>query len=292
MRVHLIDGTYELFRAYYGAPKGRGPDGREVGAARSLLRTFALLLADPTVSHLAVAFDTVVESFRNDLFSGYKTGDGIEPELLAQFPLAEVAVSALGIVVWSMIRFEADDAIATAASRFATDPRVEQVVIGSPDKDLMQCVREGRVVVWDRMRGRVFDETAVGEKFGVAPPSIPDYLALVGDAADGIPGLPRWGGKSAAAVLARYRHIEAIPDDEAEWEVRVRGATALAQALREHRSDAMLYRVLATLRTDVPLPESLDDLEWRGAPRRHLEGFCAQVGSEGVLSRIDRWRDA
>ena len=291
MRVHLIDGTYELFRAYYGAPKGRGPDGREVGAARSLLRTFALLLADPTVSHLAVAFDTVVESFRNDLFSGYKTGDGIEPDLLAQFPLAEGAVSALGIVVWPMIRFEADDAIATAAARFATDPRVEQVVIGSPDKDLMQCVRGSRVVVWDRMRGRVFDEAAVGEKFGVAPTSIPDYLALVGDSADGIPGLPRWGGKSAAAVLSRYRHIADIPDEDAQWNVNVRGAAALAGVLRERRSDAMLYRTLATLRTDVPLAESLDDLEWRGAPRQALEDFCDRVGSKGVLSRIKRWRD-
>jgi 5'-3' exonuclease len=292
MNVHLIDGTYELFRAYYGAPKAHGPDGREVGATRALLRSLAMLLADPAVSHLAVAFDTVIESFRNDLFDGYKTGDGIEPELLAQFPLAEAAVSALGIVVWSMIEFEADDALATAAARFAADERVERVVIGSPDKDLMQCVRGNRVVVWDRMRDHVYDDAEVGEKFGVPPASIPDYLALVGDAADGIPGLPRWGGKSAAALLARYRHIEAIPEDEAVWDLTVRGAAALACSLRDRKADAMLYRTLATLRVDVPLAETLEELEWRGAPRSRLEKFCAAIGGEGVVSRVPRWRDA
>ncbi len=292
MRVHLIDGTFELVRAYFGAPKRSGPDGREVGAVRALLRSFLLLLLDPTVSHPAAAFDTVIESFRNDLFSGYKTGEGIDPDLLAQFPLAEEAVSALGIVVWPMIPFEADDAIATAAARFAADPRVEQVVIASPDKDLMQCVHGNRVVVWDRMRDRVLDERGVVEKFGIAPASIPDYLALVGDTADGIPGLPRWGGKSAAALLARYGRIDAIPDDAERWEATVRGAAALAATLREGRGDAALYRTLATLRTDVPLSETLEDLEWRGAARRPLEELCARIGGEDILSRITRWRDA
>jgi len=288
MRVHLIDGTYELFRAHFGAPPATTPDGREVGAVRGLLRSLAALLAEPGVTHVACAFDTVIESFRNDLFAGYKTSEGVDPALLAQFPLAEEGCRALGITCWSMVEFEADDAIATAAARLADDPAVEQIRIGSPDKDLAQCVRGTRVVLLHRRTGEVLDESAVVEKFGVPPASIPDYLALVGDTADGIPGLPRWGAKSAAAVLARYGHLEAIPDDEAVWDVKVRGAAALAASLRAGREAAMLYRTLATLRTDVPL--DLSTLAWRGADRQALEAFCARVGERQLPGRIQRWR--
>ena len=231
------------------------------------------MIKEPDVTHIGCAFDSVVESFRNDLFDGYKTGEGIDPDLRAQFELAEQAVAALGIVVWPMVEFEADDGLAAGAARFADDPRVEQVVICSPDKDLAQCVSDGRVVTFDRIRRVVRDRQAIIEKFGVEPESIPDYLALVGDTADGIPGLSRWGAKSAATVLARYRHIEEIPDDEAIWDVKVRGAKSLAAVLREHREDALLYRRLATLRTDVPIEETLEDLEWHGADRGLVEAL-------------------
>ena len=287
MNVHLIDGTYELFRAFFGAPPATSPDGREVGAVRGLLRSLAALLAEPGVTHVACAFDTVIESFRNDLFPGYKTGEGVDPALLAQFPLAEEGCRALGISCWSMIEFEADDALATAAAHFEGDRAVGRVFICSPDKDLGQCVRGEKVVLLDRRKNLVLDESAVVEKFGIGPASIPDYLALVGDTADGIPGLPRWGAKSAAAVLARYGHLEAIPDDCEVWEVKVRGAAALAASLREGREKALLYRTLATLRTDVPL--DLSTLEWRGAPRAQLEAFCASVGERQLPGRIQRW---
>lgn len=290
MNVHLIDGTYELFRAYYGGRDAQSPGGMEVGATRTLLRSFLALLREPGVTHVAVAFDTVIESFRNQLFDGYKTGAGIEPALLAQFPLAEEAASALGLVVWGMREFEADDALATAAARFAGDARVEQVLLCSPDKDLTQCVRGSRVVCLDRMRQKVIDEPGVVAKLGVLPASVPDYLALVGDTADGIPGVPRWGAKSAATVLARYGHIEAIPDDEAAWEVKVRGAAGLAASLRAHRAEAGLYRTLATLRTDAPLDERLDDLAWQGARRDTLEELCARMGDDGFPERVPRWR--
>ena len=209
MNVHLVDGTYELFRAFYGAPAARSPDGDEVGAARGLLRSLVALLNQPTTTHLAIAFDQVIESFRNELFDGYKTGDGIDEDLWAQFPLAEELAAALGLVVWPMVEFEADDAIATAAGRFARSKQVDRVLLASPDKDLAQCVQGERVVLLDRMRDRVIDEAGVHEKWGVAPASIPDLLALVGDAADGIPGVPRWGAKSAAAVLRVHEHLEA-----------------------------------------------------------------------------------
>lgn len=290
MKVHLIDGTFELFRAHYGAPSARSPDGREVGATRGLLRSLAALLREPDCTHVAVAFDRVIESFRNELFTGYKTGDGIDPDLLAQFPLAERAAAALGVVVWPMVEFEADDALATAAARWADAPDVDTVLICSPDKDLAQCVRGDRVVTFDRIRRRLVDEAAVVAKFGVGPASIPDWLALVGDKADGIPGIPRWGAKSAAAVLARYRHIDAIPDDPAAWDVQVRGAGALAASLRAHRDEAALYRTLATLRTDVPLSESLADLRWRGAHRDAIAAICAELGETALLDRIDTWR--
>jgi 5'-3' exonuclease len=245
-------------------------------------------LREDGVTHIACAFDTVIESFRNDLFSGYKTGEGIAPDLWTQFPLAERASRALGIVTWSMVELEADDALATAAARFASEPAVDQVVLCSPDKDLAQCVRGSRVVCLDRLRGRVLDEPGVFARFGVAPSSIPDFLALVGDAADGIPGIPRWGARSSAALLARYGTIAAIPADSGAWEVKVRGAPALAESLNGRREEAALYRRLATLRTDVPLDEDLEDLRWRGPRRAELEALCGEIGEEGILERW--WR--
>jgi len=284
MKVHLVDGTYELFRSFYGPPPKKAPDGREVGATIGLLRSLLSLLSAPEVTHLGCAFDHVVESFRNDLFSGYKSGEGIDPDLFAQFPVAEEAVSALGIVVWPMVEFEADDALATAALRFQQDPMVDQVVICSPDKDLAQLVSQDRVVCWDRRRDIVYDEAAVMEKYGVAPASIPDWLALVGDAADGIPGIAAWGPKSSATVLSRYRHLEAIPANVEEWEVSVRGARRLLENLEAHREQAFLYRRLTTLRSDVPLTESLDDLEWKG-PQENFEQLCQGLGASNLLAR-------
>jgi 5'-3' exonuclease len=263
-KIHLVDGTFELFRAYYGGPSRRTDDDREIGAVRGLVRSLLALLGERGVTHVGVAFDHVVESFRNDLYPGYKTGEGLDPILFAQFGPAEAACRELGLVTWSMVEFEADDALATAAHRFAGEPSVQQIVICSPDKDLAQCVRDEYVVCLDRMRRKTLDAAGVEEKFGVPPESIPHWLALVGDSADGYPGIPRWGAKSAAAVLGHYRELERIPDDPLEWAVPVRGAAALAENLRVRRADAELYRQLATLRTDVPLTESLDDLRWRG----------------------------
>lgn len=285
MKIHLFDGTYELFRAFYGAPSKVTAAGEEVGATRSLLLSLAGFTKQPGVTHLAVAFDHVIESFRNELFLGYKTGDGIDPLLWAQFPLAEEVVRALGVVCWPMVEFEADDALATAAHRFASE--VEQVVILSPDKDLMQCVRGQQVVVHDRLRDRTYDETGVVAKHGVLPASIPDYLALVGDTADGIPGIARWGAKSAAAVLAEYGHLEHIPDDDRAWKVKVRGAPALAQNLREARATSLLYRKLATLRIDVPLAETLDDLRWRGPHKAELQSLCDRIEDDTVMVRLE-----
>ncbi len=290
MRVHLIDGTFELFRAFYGGPSAQSPAGSEVGATRALLGSLLVELRDFEATHVAVAFDRVIESFRNELFDGYKTGEGIEPALFAQFPLAERAAEALGFVVWPMVEFEADDAMATGAERFGSDSRVEEVVLCSPDKDFAQCVRGDRVTCFDVIRRRRLDEEGVVLKFGVPPASIPDYLALVGDTADGIPGLRGWGARSAAAVLARWRHLDAIPDDVSRWEVKVRGATRLADTLREGREEALLYRRLATLRTDVPLRETLEDLEWRGADERALKELCAELGDDAPLARVTRWR--
>lgn len=262
MRLHLIDATYELFRAHFGYPRRRNSSGVEVGAVRGLIDSTRRLLADPEVTHVAATTDTVVRSFRNDLYDGYKTGEGIDPELLAQFPLAEQALEALGVTVWRMEEFEADDALATAALRYCDD--VDQVLLLSPDKDLAQCVVGDAIVMVDRRRKLVIDEEGVWKKFGVAPESIPDYLALVGDAADGIPGIPAWGAKSASTLLARYRRIERVPLDETTWEVTVRGAARLGASLREHRDDALFYRTLTTLRRDVPITETLEDLRWRG----------------------------
>jgi 5'-3' exonuclease len=278
VNVHLVDGTYELFRAHFGAPPATAPDGREVGATRGLVRSLRALLKEEGVTHVAVAFDQVIESFRNRLFPGYKTAEGVPPELLAQFPLAEQAARALGLVVWPMVEFEADDALASGAARFAGAPGVERVFLCTPDKDLAQCVRGREVVGLDRMRRKVLDEAGVREKFGVSPGSIPDWLALVGDSADGIPGLDRWGEKSAAAVLARWGRLEAIPDDAAAWEVPVRGAARLAESLRAGRTEALLYRTLATVRTDVPLEEELEALRWRGERPGELAALKAALG--------------
>lgn len=285
MQVHLIDGTFELFRAYFAVPKSQAPSGNEVGAARGLLRSFTALLGSPDVTHVACAFDHVIESFRNELFRGYKTGDGIDPDLLSQFELAERVTRALGIVTWPMIEFEADDAIATASQRFAALPEVTRVVIASPDKDLAQCI-SSKVVCWNRIRNTWLDEPGVVAKFGIPPASIPDYLALVGDSADGIPGIPRWGAKSAAALLAEYGRLEDIPASSADWRVSVRGAQVLAQNLQAMREESLLYRRLATLRLDVPLAESLPELEWRGAVERELEALCADLGEPSVLPRL------
>ena len=289
MKIHLIDGTYELYRSFFGAPKAQ-VSGCEVGATRGILRSLLSLVREDGVSHLAIAFDHVIESFRNDLFDGYKTGEGIPEDLMSQFALAERATQALGIVTWSMVDFEADDALATAAARWADAPGVEQVLICTPDKDLAQCVTGRRVVRFDRMRRLLLDEAGVIEKFGVPPRSIPDWLGLVGDSADGIPGIPRWGEKAASSVLARFFRIEDIPDDPGRWGVNVRGAAALAQNLAARRKDALLYKQLATLRTDVPLSETLGDLEWKGARRDELLALCREIDDEDFLARVPRFQ--
>jgi len=290
MKVHLVDGTYELFRAFFGVPPATDGAGRPVNAVRGLLATLASLLSERDVTHVAVAFDSVIESFRNQLFDGYKTGEGIEPDLLAQFELAERAISALGMVVWRMVEFEADDALATGAARFRDAPGVEQVVICSPDKDLSQCIVTSRVICRDRRQRVDRNEEDVVAKFGVPPASIPDWLGLVGDSADGIPGIPGWGAKSTAIVLGHYLEIEAIPDAASEWDVQVRGRERLAASLAERREEAALYRRLATLRTDVPLAEDLGQLEWGGPRRAELEALCRAIGTEEILDRVPRWR--
>lgn len=289
MKIHLVDGTYELFRNHFGAPPKKAPDGRQVGATLGLLRSLLLLLSSPEVTHIACAFDHVIESFRNDLFPGYKTGEGIDPDLLAQFPLAEEAVSALGVVVWPMVEFEADDALGTAVARFQNEKEVEQIVICSPDKDLAQLVSGIRVVCWDRRRDILIDEAGVVEKYGVKPASIPDWLALVGDSADGFPGIPGWGVKSASTILAHFGHIESIPEDLDAWGMSLGRAKRLSENLAERREEAFLYRKLATLRNDVPLKENLEDLEWLGAQER-LKEICAELGEEKIPERISRWR--
>jgi 5'-3' exonuclease len=294
MKVHLVDGTYELFRHHFGAPPRKAPDGREVGATVGLLRSMQSLLTTPGITHVGVAFDHVIESFRNDLYPGYKTGQGVDPALLAQFPLAEEAVASLGMVVWPMVEFEADDALATATKRFQKLNLVEQIVICSPDKDLAQLVSGERVVCWDRRREIVLDEAGVRAKFGVPPESIPDWLALVGDAADGYPGISGWGAKSAAVVLSSYKHLEAIPEDPAKWEpgtVSPGRAARLAENLAAGRQEAVLYRRLATLRTDVPLKEKLADLEWKGAALG-LKEICRELGEATLPDRIRRWRES
>ena len=264
MDIHLIDGTYELFRHYHALPSARDAAGHEVAAVRGVLRSVLGMISGGGATHVAVATDHIIESFRNRLWAGYKTGAGIEPDLLAQFPLLESALSALGVEVWPMVEFEADDALAAGAAAAAADPRVERVIICTPDKDLGQCVRGTRIVQLNRRTREIRDEAGVIAKFGVPPTSIPDYLALVGDAADGYPGLPGWGAKSAAAVLARFKHLEAIPADWRLWSVNAVNPGALAQTLQRERDHAFLFRHLATLRTDIALFESVDQLQWKG----------------------------
>ncbi len=285
MQVHVVDGTYELFRGWFGAPPYQHA-GREVAATRVILSGMARLLRTGVITHGGVAFDHVIESFRNGLFAGYKTGEGVPEGLFAQFELAERAIAALGLVVWPMVEFEADDAIATAAARCAADPRVDQVRITAVDKDMCQCVIGDRVVVWDRFKDVALDEAGVIGKHGVAPHAIPDYLALVGDTADGIPGIPGWGKSSAAKLLSVYPGIEAIPDDPTLWNVQIRGAERLATSLRERRDDAMLYKVLATLRLDCPIPCTPDELHWRGPDRAALASVCAELGMDPSALKI------
>jgi 5'-3' exonuclease len=291
MNIYLIDGTYELFRNHFGAPPRTARDGREVGATLGLLRSLYALLGVSGVTHVAVAFDHVIESFRNGLYAGYKTGAGVDPNLMAQFSLAEQAVAALGLVVWPMVEFEADDALAAATARFKKLSSVEQILLCSPDKDLTQLVSGKRIVCWDRRREIVIDEAGVLAKFGVRPESIPDWLAVVGDSADGYPGIPGWGAKSASAVLFHYKRLEAIPIDSQKWRVDSitpgRAAT-LSAALSSRRDEALLYRRLATLRTDVPLAENLRDLEWRGA-HPSLKDLCHDLGDDKLPARISRW---
>jgi 5'-3' exonuclease len=263
MEVHLIDGTYELFRHYHAVPSVHDRTGQEVGAVRAVLASI-LAMINSGATHVAVATDHVIESFRNELWPGYKTGDGIEPDLLSQFTLLEDSLAALGITVWPMIEYEADDALASGAAAAASDPRVERVIICTPDKDLAQCVRGTRVVQLNRRTRVVRDEDGVVAKFGVRPESIPDFLALVGDAADGYPGLSGWGSKSAAAVLSRYAHLESIPADWREWQVNAANRAALSLTLARDRDDALLFRRLATLRCDIPLFESVEALRWTG----------------------------
>lgn len=263
MDVYLIDGTYELFRHYYAVPSTKNKDGREVGAVRGVLTSLRAMIGGG-VTHIGVATDHVIESFRNGLWPGYKTSAGVEPALLSQFPLLEQVLASYGIVVWPMIEFEADDALAAAAAIAERDARVERVIICTPDKDLSQCVRGTRVVQMDRRKREIRDEAGVIAKFGVPPASIPDYLALVGDTSDGYPGLKGWGAKSTAAVLAKFGHLEAIPADPRDWRVNAAGAGALAATFARERDNAFLFRDLATLRTDIPLFQSVDELEWHG----------------------------
>jgi 5'-3' exonuclease len=277
MTLTVIDGTYELFRAFYGPMAGTS----EVGAVRGLASSLLSLLKESSCSHVAIAFDSVIESFRNRLFDGYKTGVGIEPRLLGQFALAEEMTRALGLVTWSMVEFECDDALATAAHLYASQT---DVVIASPDKDLAQCVRGDRVIMRDRMRKSTLNEAGVVTKFGVTPKQIPDWLALVGDSADGIPGITGFGEKGAATVLQRYGHLEDIPSSG--WQLTLRGADKLAATLHVQRDSALLYRTLATLRTDVPLTESLNDLSWCG-PSSRWPAMATRLGDEGLLTRAD-----
>jgi 5'-3' exonuclease len=281
--IYLVDGTYELFRHYYALPSARDTDGQEVAAVRGVLAS-VLGMIKGGATHIAVATDHVIESFRNQLWPDYKTGEGIEPDLLAQFPLLEDVLSSAGIVVWPMVEFEADDALAAAAVAAARDARVERVIICTPDKDLAQCVCGTRIVQLNRRTGVTFDEAGIAQKFGVSPESIPDYLALVGDAADGYPGLPGWGAKSSAAVLAKFVHLESIPMDCREWRVNAANASALADTLSRERERALLFRTLATLQTDIALFDSVDQLRWNG-PTSAFAALAAQLDAAVTAPR-------
>ncbi len=286
--LHLLDGTYELFRSHFGAPPRQTPEGWEIGAVEGILRSTINLLGQEDVTHVGAAFDSVIESFRNDMYEGYKTGEGTPPELYAQFPVAERAMEALGVTVWSMIEFEADDGLAAAAVKFVDE--VDKVIILSPDKDMTQLFGNPKIVGYDRRNQKLVDAAAVREKFGVGPESIADYLGLVGDTADGFPGLPGWGAKSAATLLAEYGHIEHIPASEHDWTVKVRGAAKLAATLRDHMDDALLFRDIATLRTEAPIPQTLDEIRWQGADRASWERLCDELGFTTLRTAPTRWQ--
>lgn len=284
MDVHLVDGTYELFRHFYARPSHLNAGSEEVAAVFGVLESIASML-DSNVTHLGVATDHVIRSFRNDLWPGYKTDEGVPPQLLAQFPLLEEALAAMGVIVWPMVELEADDALAGAAASLSKLSEVDHVLIDTPDKDLAQCVRSDRVLQMDRRAQRYRDEIGVIEKFGVAPSSIPDYLALVGDSADGYPGLEGWGEKSSSAVLSAYGHLEAIPADGAEWKIKPRRYDALAKTLRENMKLAMLFRDLATLRTDEPIIKSLEELRWNG-PDESFGVMCRRLDAPGLEAKV------
>jgi 5'-3' exonuclease len=296
MQLHLVDATYELFRAHYAPrPPVLGRDGILLSGVSGLCEQLLFLLREQGATHVGCATDRVIESFRNDLFPGYKSSVGMPRDLLAQFPIAERAIEALGLVLWPMVEWEADDAIAAAAVRFADHAEVDRIVICTPDKDMAQLVRDDRIVLWDRRRDLTYDESAVRAKWGVPPASIADWLALVGDSSDGYPGLPGWGAKSAATVLARYGTLDDVPPQASQWDVRVPGAVRLAAVLAEHWDAAMLYRDLARLRTvtdGVPIPQTTPgELEWRGADRPAWEALCAELGLDRLRERPHRWRD-
>ncbi len=290
LEVYLVDGTYELFRHYYAVPSARDEEGREVGAVRGVLASILGILSGGA-THIAVATDHVIESFRNALWPGYKTGEGIDPDLWAQFPLLEETLSSAGITVWPMVEFEADDALAAGAMAAARDARVDRVIICTPDKDLGQCVTGTRVVQLNRRTRVTLDEAGIVQKFGVSPASIPDYLALVGDASDGYPGLPGWGAKSTAAVLAKFGHLESIPEDWREWHVNASSASALAHTLAEQRDQAMLFRKLATLRTDIALFDGVDQLKWNG-PTPGFNALAARFDAAKTGSKRTRGRSS
>ncbi|MEA2632107.1 MAG: hypothetical protein QOE66_2326 [Chloroflexota bacterium] len=299
MNLHLVDATYELFRAHFAPrPPVLGRDGIPLSGVSGLVEQLLYLLREEGATHVGAATDRVIESFRNDLYPGYKSSAGMPPELLAQFPIAEAAVEALGIALWPMVEFEADDAIAAAATRFGEEASVERIFVCTPDKDMAQLVRGDRVVLWDRRRNLIYDDAGVREKWGVPPTSIPDYLGLVGDTSDGFPGLPGWGAKSAAAVLSRYGHYENVPAKASAWEVPGLGgsrAIALASTLREYWDEALLYRDLARLRTAedgvVIRQRDAEELRWDGVPRAEWEAFCEEWGLDRLARRPHRWRD-
>lgn len=293
MQLHLLDATYELFRSHFGRPPHASPGGVPVGATVGLIESTLYLFREDGVTHLGCASDHVIRSWRNDRYPFYKTDAGMPPELLAQFPLAEKALESIGVVVWPMVEFEADDALGAAAARWADAPEVERIVVMTPDKDMTQLVRaDGKVVCYDRRKRQFLDAAAVEAKFGVRPESIPDYLALVGDSSDGFPGLPGWGSRSAAALLSRYGHLEDIPQSISRWDVSVRGGAVLAQVLRERWDEVLLYRELATLRYDAPLPQhEPSELEWHGVPRAPFERMVDLLGAPQLHARVPRWAD-